>query len=229
MKSTRYADQNSYCSWLLQNARWDLSLLAIGAMAFFMVGNASANVQMEHDPFDSLQVIEDQELDQLRGGFEFRGLQFEFGANIRTFIDGVLALESVISIAKDGMITQQNPATQINPDTTTGITNQLSPDILMGGITADTVVDSDLNPQATVDLTGVADANGIVIQDVKGYTAALHQVRRDQILSLIVNTASGRDLRQELDVNVTVDNFRQFQRSVRDSILNGRLGNNRLP
>jgi hypothetical protein len=226
------------------------------------------------DPFAGLPVMELHELDQRRGGFEFQGLQFEFGANLRTFIDGVLALESVINIAKDGVITRENLTEQGKIDMSVVIGSQqivengggglqTEPDPLVGGVSSLNEAPTTADPPTTavptavvepgnttvgnpagkisevasptdvhannIDLSGAAATRGVIIQDVKGYTAALHEIRRDQILSLIVNAANDRTIRQEVDVSVTVENFKQFQRSVLDSRLNGRIGGNRLP
>lgn len=198
------------------------------------------------------EILSHDELAARRGGFEYAGLKFEFGANIRSFIDNRLVLESMITITSDGVTHQQTtplpdsmsveePGTPPTPaPVRTPTVAQDAPPA------ASTVVPyqihDDTNPvntpvqsqaqaaqtPANVDLSGLANAFGVSVNDRKGYTAALHEATRERIAGYIINTASRRDLRQELEVKVDVSNFRQYQQTARQTLLNSRFGSSVL-
>lgn len=202
-------------------------------------------------------VLSSDELDALRGGFQFAGLNFQFGANIRSFIDNFLVLESIVTITSDGTIQHQ---TITLPDSLPGTAELLSPPAPQGagrgtqavaaelpaappppaaapGVSSPMAASSTPNPPTTVtsdavapnvDLTGLGNALGVSIHDHKGFTAALHEATRERITSTLINTANDRTLRQEMEIMVNVENFRQFQQTTRQSLLNARLEASRL-
>jgi phospholipase/lecithinase/hemolysin len=68
--------------------------------------------------------LDDSELESQRGGFVMAsGLTFDFAADLKTFIDGQLALESQLSLA-DGMLSQVNAFS--TPDNATTVLHQFS-------------------------------------------------------------------------------------------------------
>ena len=167
------------------------------------------------DEFETLAVIGKDELDKLRGGFEIGGLQLDIGATIRTFIDGVQVLQSVVTLPGPAGTVPAAGGQQ------SGVSTQASAqlpglqivDAGAGGLAAlgDQIPDQ-------VDLGALNDASGVIVNDSKGFTAALHRIDRSQIISALVNTASGRSLRQQIDVTVDIANFRQYQRMVHSAL-----------
>lgn len=184
--------------------------------------------------FDGLPAVSAEELQAMRGGFEFAGLEFEFGARLRTFVDGRLALESLIRYADAGVLTEHttvdltntsvpsprgaeptdNGASASGTDTGTGGSIQA-----LGGGRGLTPAQLDL---PGIDLSGLKDATGILINDRSGAIVALHEATRERITSLVLNQANGRELRQELNVDVTVRNFEQLRDSIRSIVFNSR-------
>lgn len=156
--------------------------------------------------FAGLAVVGDTELAALRGGFSLRGMEFEFGVNARTYVDGQLALESVFTLTGES-----EPAIQSLPLSGTPVGT-----LIMNNGTGDTL-------SGNMDLSTLAGANGLVISDSKGATGILHQVNRDRVLSVLVNRADGRVIQQEFDINVTVGGFKQFQQAVGSALLNSRI------
>lgn len=221
-------------------------LLALACVSLWLVSGplgaaAPAAAQFE---CEGCVILDRAELAMQRGGFEFAGLKFEFGANIRSFIDNQLVLESMVSITSEGVIEHQlaqlpasakveGPGT---PSTPAGSGSAAVPFQLHAPAAAGkpntipvpaTPVQSNAataRTPANIDLSGLGNAFGVSVNDRKGYTAALHEATRERITGLIVNTASQRALRQELEVRVDVANFKQFQQSARQSLLNSRFG-----
>lgn len=170
--------------------------------------------QIAKDDFYGLETADLAELSDLRGGFNVGGLEMAIGANIRTFVDGALVLESVARVSPSGLVSEMVSSTASPPG---------------GGVTFNFGRDTDVSLQdvapANVDLGGLAGDSGVAINDSNGFSAALHRITQNQILGVIVNTADGRSLRQELSVEITVQNFGSFQQSIRSAIRNSRLIN----
>ena len=164
------------------------------------------------DAFETLAVISNDELAELRGGFEISGLQIDIGAYIRTFIDGMQVLESIVNLTGPDVMAGGQPSvnTVLNSADLPGL--QIV-DSRNGGLAG-------LREQIPdqVDLGALNDANGVILNDSKGFTAALHQIDRSQIISALVNTANGRRLSQEVDVIVDIANFKQFQKMARSAL-----------
>ncbi|HET8700951.1 MAG TPA: hypothetical protein VFL97_04720 [Nitrococcus sp.] len=68
---------------------------------------AASGWQAGPDPFAPFPVIGQNEMARLRGGFSLAGLDLEFGANVRTLIDNVVRLETIIHFTNAGIVTSQ--------------------------------------------------------------------------------------------------------------------------
>lgn len=172
------------------------------ACAFVLLLGTGAS---QAGPFPA-QVLEEAQLAALRGGFSLRGLEMEFGASLRSFQDGRLLMETLVNVTEQGTRT----ATHI-PSALGTVTS--GADSAAGGRRA-----------SGIDLGSLAGAGQVVVNDPRGTTAAVHQVTRQRILSVLVSRANDTALRQEAQVDVTVRNFSQFQQSVRQALVNSHLG-----
>lgn len=183
------------------------------------------------DPFRNLAVVGERELAAARGGLELGGLSLEFGADVRTYVDGSLALQTLVNMVDDRLVS--HTISHIAPET--AATNTAATG---GGATNATTASTETNntgmgPSAatapgkvatTVNLAGLPSGSRVVLSNSSGITAVVHQVTRERIVSALVNTANNRVLQQKLNVNVTIHNFRQYQQAVRDALLNSQLG-----
>lgn len=145
------------------------------------------------DDFHRGTVIAEAELDQMRAGFNIGGLDVDFGARLQTMIDNSIELVSVVNFTKAGadIVSQtfrdpSRSASQVGPGTGLSVIG-MTP----GG----------------VDLSGLADLSGVTLSDPKGFTAALHTITRNAIVSGVVSNASGRDIQQRIDIDVRVNNI----------------------
>lgn len=144
----------------------------------------------------ALEPVSDEELSEQRGGFRFQGVDISLGAEIRTFIDGELVLQTNVSWGAGGAA-----STQI----VSGALTQVDAAQLQAGILTSGGITMRVGGQS------VYLANG-------GQTALMH--RTDGALqNVIVNTASNVKLTQEVDAALNLGNFRQFQ----DDVLRQRL------
>jgi hypothetical protein len=172
------------------------------------IGSAMSG-QAYAQPFDAIPTASLDLLAALRGGLQVGGLDMEFAANVRTLVNGTLVLESITSLTPGGTTATQSsmPNTGIDPQTLSFVSGR-------GGAQANAL-------PAT--LSGLAGQTGVVVEDPTGLTTALHSVTRDQILGVVLTTASNQQIRQEVNVEVTVSNFGRFQDAARSALFSGRL------
>lgn len=158
--------------------------------------------------FTEIPVISNIELGSMRGGFRIGDLDINIGAIVQTFIDGRLALHSQLSVTDNGSFenTITSPASSEIPGATVISTGG-------NGLTL-----QEVTPNGVV-VDGLEGSEGIIVNDSRGFTAALQSIRKDRFLTTIVNRASGRRIRHEVDVDVTIRNFSQLQRNARSARL----------
>lgn len=148
------------------------------------------------DEFASLEVVSNAELDTQRGGFVWDGVEIGLGAEIRTFLNGELVLQTNVSWTAAGAQVTQTMSGALTPAAAT----QLQSGILnSGGITM-----------------RVGDQQVFLAN--AGQTAILHRTD-GAIQNILINTASSVDARQEVDAVLDLGNFGQFQ----DHFLGARL------
>lgn len=202
---------------MFRSARIIAFMMMLGAACSSLSGRVAADADIEPatrgqtyaQPFDAIPTVDPDHLAVLRGGLRVGGLDMEFAANVRTLVNGTLVLESTTNLTPGGTTATQSamPTVGVNPQTLSFVSGQ-------GG------AQSGALPATLAGLTG---QTGVVVEDPTGLTTALHSVTREQILGVVLTTASNQQIRQEINVEVTVANFGQFQETARSALFNGRL------
>lgn len=139
-----------------------------------------------------VEVMSEADMGELRGGLAVApGLEVNFGAVITTYVNGAPALTTNLTWTDTGQFVEQ----------TIGAIGQSL---------------DDLTPEQRTELglDGLGDANGVVINDAAGVTALVHNVTEGALQNIIVNTATGRDLRQDVDLTLTLPGFEALQASM---------------
>lgn len=139
------------------------------------------------DILDAAPPIADAQLSQQRGGFSWGGMEIALGAEIRTFLDGSLALQTNVSWTAAGASTTQVVSGALTPASAA----QLQAGILStGGMTM-----------------RVGDA--VVFLANEGQTALMH--RSDGGLqNILVNTASNVSASQEVAATLDLSGYDGF-------------------
>jgi hypothetical protein len=147
-----------------------------------------------------VEVMADSEMEDLRGGFEVGGIEIGFGAVVTTILNGQPVLTTQLTITDAGRIVDQTMA---------NVGQSLS----------------DLTPgqRDALGLGGLDDASGIVIEDESGVTALVHNITEGALQNIIVNTATGRDISQDIDVTLTLPNFEFIQGEISLELFGMRL------
>nr|WP_298411532.1 hypothetical protein [uncultured Halomonas sp.] len=210
-----------------------LRVLILGAFMALSVGQAGAgstgnrlfNELSAASPsmpqevvFRHANIIPDSMLDDLRGGFSANGLDMSFGATLRTMIDDI-RLETVMNISQAGAdIVSQN--VESIPSFVNEVPSQPAQASVVGPNTGQPI--TALTPRG-INLAGLENFSGLVVEDAKGFSAALHNLTQDAILSTVVSNASGRDIRQQLDIRLDIHNMEALRAAqTRTRIANSR-------
>jgi hypothetical protein len=147
------------------------------------------------------ELVSDEELAQLRGGFSWAGVEIGLGAEIRTYLNGELVLQTNINWTATGAETSQ----LVSGSLTLADAAQLQAGILTsGGITM------------RVGGESVFLAN-------QGQTAIIHRTD-GAIQNVLINQASNIEARQEIDAALNLDNFGAFQQQILSERLGSSIG-----
>lgn len=184
---------------LMRRGTWRVAAVLVMASASLAFGAGTAPISdastadEKADVYRRGTVIADSELAQLRGGFNIAGMQLSFGAELSTLIDNQIQLVSVLNVSRSGGVELVSQSFS-DPG---GMATRVGPEAGVRVV--------DMTP-AGVNLAGLADFSGVTLQDAQGFTAALHRVTQNAILSGVVSNASGRNIQQRIDINVHVGN-----------------------
>lgn len=139
------------------------------------------------------------------------------------------AAAGVTPIARFGGISipvsiSRSPATATAPPSTSAASQPLSAGVdatLVGPSTGTKV--TELTPVG-VSLSGVENYRGVVVNDAKGFTAALHDITRQAIISSLISTASDRKVNQRLELDVRLQNLGEVRAAAIRAAVAQRLG-----
>lgn len=143
-------------------------------------------------------LVPDEDLDKLRGGFVVNGLGVNFGADIRTYVNGELMLQTVLNWGADGAETVQTAAAGLSPVDVSTLENG----VLSNG-----------NIRMKVGDTPVYLLNN-------GQTAIVHETASG-VQNMLINTASDFEAVQEVDATLTLSGYESFN----SDMMMDRIGN----
>lgn len=130
--------------------------------------------------------VSDVELADQRGGFAFRGMEVTFGANLRTYVDGALVLESVFTLTNAGLV--QN--------------------VLQSAGLAGLETSAEALAAAGLRVDSLAGAvGGVAVFGQNGATAALHRLSASGFQNIVLNTADFRNITQTLDLMIKLNGY----------------------
>jgi hypothetical protein len=144
--------------------------------------------QTQEAVLDGLTLLPAEELATFRAGLLLAGgIAFEFGAIVRTTVDGRAALETRLTWTPDGVV----------------------------------VEDMSAFPDAPIpEFHGF----GLTITDATGTTLVGHRLLDGGLQGFIINTGDNRNIRQDLNVTLTLPGFDAIQRDMLTDRLGFRIG-----
>jgi hypothetical protein len=137
---------------------------------------------------EGIEVIDDADMDDLRGGFTVGGIEIGFGAVVTSTLNGVPVLTTQITVTDTGEVVEE-------------ILNIVGQNL------------ADLTPEelAALGLEGVDGAAGVIVASESGVTAFVHNMANGSLQNILVNTATGQDIAQDIDVTLTLPGFEYIQ------------------
>jgi len=158
----------------------------------------AAPAAAEVAPWGDIEVMSEEEMSDLRGGFAIApGVVLNFGATVTTYLGEQPILTTQLNWSDAGPIVRQ-----------------------VLGAYGQSIRDLTPVALAALGIDGLSDLYGVLIEDENGVTAVLHNVNDGSIQNIIINNANGRDLYQEIDIQLELEGFEAMQQSM----LTERLG-----
>ncbi|MXP41907.1 hypothetical protein GRI75_09670 [Altererythrobacter soli] len=152
-----------------------------------------------HDPFGELERVPPDELAELRGGFSWSGMDISFGAELLTFIDGELMLQTVMQWTDEGSTLTR----YVNP--------VLEP------------AQADALAAASAGGMKMSIGGQTVYLTNSGHTALAHAVTEDGIHNFLFNAADSLHATQEVKATLDLVGYDGFREGLMQSHLLGIL------
>jgi hypothetical protein len=185
--------------------------------------------EVPSDAYAGMNVINLDEMGEMRGGFSFAGLDMKFGATLSTVIDSI-KLDTVFNITAGGaevvsqMLSNLAGLNDAVVETRSSDVAGATTAVLVGPDTG--VSASDLAPM-DISLDGVNNSNGysgVVINNNKGFTAALHKLTQDAAISAIISNASSLKASHKLNVKIEVEHAKSAGNAAKAAALSKLAG-----
>jgi hypothetical protein len=140
-------------------------------------------------PARALEPMSDSDLDTVRGGFlTADGFTFSFGAVVSTYVNGNLALQTTLNLTSAGPAVTQTAGA------------------IAGALPLSDAAAAGIN-------LGSISGQGVLAPGNGGYTAIIQNLTQNQILSLIVNSASNQTILQNTAITLTIPNLAALKAS----------------
>ncbi len=163
------------------------SLLAACAMAVVMGGPQAHAYDLS--ALDGAETVSDGELAEMRGEFmDLGGLRISFGAEVRTFVNGALALSTQFTWTPNGIVSTSS-ASELASRIDSTVAAQLS----------------------ALGVHGVTGGQGYAMMGQTGGTAIIHRADEGGIQNFVINSQNDAAIRQEMDLSFELPGFEAMQ------------------
>lgn len=138
--------------------------------------------------------LSDSEMAEAHGGFDWGGMNISFGADVQTYLDGQLALRTLVSLSANGATTQTIVGSQLSLADMAAATG--------GGIAI---------PQML---------SGSQVYFANAGRTALIQNTNGALQNVLINTMANLNALQQTNATVTLGNYAAFSAALRSGALN---------
>jgi hypothetical protein len=173
-----------------------LAKIAACLLAATALNAGSPALADDLDPLDHFAPLSDAELADARGGFEWGGMSISFGADMQTYLNGQLALHTVVSWTPTGASTQ----------TTAG-----------SFLSASSLAALQANGPAGLSLPAILAGSPVYTANA-GQTAIV-QGANAGLQNILVNGASNLNAFQQTNATVAIANYGAFASAMRAGMI----------
>ncbi|MDE2465210.1 MAG: hypothetical protein KGO02_16060 [Alphaproteobacteria bacterium] len=170
------------------------------------------------NPFAGLSTVSDHQLAGSRGGFMVEGVDVNFGAIVKTVVNGAVVLETQLTATNGGLV-----AVQSGPATTSSTPVPGSPQISVKVVDNTLVAEGTLVPGQNA--PGVY-TSGVVITSPGGSSAAVSTFDPSRIVNAVSSNDSNQNITQQMEINVTLSNYSALRSQIQLSQLGTNVTNN---
>jgi hypothetical protein len=157
--------------------------LALGAPAVAVAGE---------DDYADAQLLSIDEQGEVRGGLQILGgFDVGFGAVVRTYVDGSLALQTRLTWTETGPVEALEVGT-------------LTPNLAAAAATGGLVFQGG----------GSEQLQGLLLPGDGGVTAIAHSLTSANITQLVINNANNRDIRQATEITLKIPEMAALQQDI---------------
>lgn len=143
------------------------------------------------------EVLSLEEMEDTRGGLMTPwGQDISFGAVVKTYVDGQLALQSQLTWTPEGAVRTYEAGA-------------LTPDLASAAAAFGLKVDP--------------NSQGLLAPGENGATVVLHDLGADRVAGMILNNADNRTVRQSTEVTLNIPGLEAAQRYMASSAMDSRL------
>ncbi|MDE2462504.1 MAG: hypothetical protein KGO02_02135, partial [Alphaproteobacteria bacterium] len=193
--------------------------LASAALAVFVSVIPSLSYAGAGDnPFAGLSTVSDDQLAGSRGGFMVEGVDINFGAIVKTVVNGAVVLETQLTATNGALV-----AVQSGPATTSSTPIPGSPQINVRVVNNTVVAEGTLVPGQNGPSTYTS---GVVITSPGGSSAAVSTFDPSRIVNVVSSNDSNQNITQQMEINVTLSNYSALKSQIQLSQLATNVTNN---
>lgn len=199
-----------------------INTLSDGSAMFLDETNHFADPEAAMDSFGT---VDESEMAAMRGGLRLGSLDIDFGVNLRTLVDGI-QYETSYRMTDTGNFVPVSETITRNLLAPSGLAEQgdattksVEPIKLGSGSNEIPVLEA---AGSKLDLPGLSESKGILFTDENGSNiVALHQITRNKILSVLISDATSHTIENDVDIDITVNNYREVRDQIKASLRKG--------
>ncbi len=192
-------------------------LASASLLAMFGLVPSQSYASVADNPFAGLSAVSDHQLAHSRGGFMVAGVNVNFGAVVKTVVNGSVVLETQLTATNGGVV-----AVQSGPAMTSSTPIPGSPQLNVQVLGAAKAGAGTLVPGQNA--ANVLTA-GVIITGPGGTSEAVSSFEPSSIVNAVTSNASNQAITQQVEINVTLSDFSALQSQIQFSQLGTNITN----
>ena len=192
-------------------------LASASLLTMFALVPSQSYASASDNPFAGLTSVSDHQLANSRGGFMVAGVNVNFGAVVKTVVNGSVVLETQLTATNGGVV-----AVQSGPATTSATPIPGSPQLNVQVVGGTKAGGGSYVPGQNAASVFTA---GVIITGPGGTSEAVSSFEPSSIVNAVSSNASNQAITQQVEINVTLSDFSALQSQIQFSQLGTKITN----